>query len=604
MLLCVLLSLAVVWSIWSVPLVFSNDGPQAVLLAHIDAHYDDPGSIFPAQFDRGLGLSGRGFMFLYGPLEGLGWPTALRLCQVVMVLGFAWGAALLSRSLHGRFTYRSLAGFAIALNWPFYMGFYAFCVASGVTLWILALTTSRPKLSAIHKLGISVALLCALLCHPVMGTVGLGLVLLIVAARRWPERRTSGRAAVTDGLWLLLTSIPNMVVFALMGGAQTQLSNVADSEHAAWEPFATLLATLPRIAVPGSTLLGWLALTVGACGLVSALANSARLQKADVSALALGGAMLVLLAVFGPTHLPGWQFFSGRFLSLGLALGFCVLPEIASNPGRSVALVASLSGASLGIANARGLNVDLANACGGALAALEHQETHVGLSLPIVLDSQCGQPANPPSMRVPYLAPALHLSALFPVRQGGSVPYVFAGPAAVHVLVPRAIDVPVPPFDLWGFTPEHEQMRDPAARALVLDKLAVFGTAYEAVLVFGKTDADRAQLIERGLVVDFERGDFLSGRFQPCRVDVSFEVEPGDPPMQVVGGLRATERWPAEWLPIDGGARATFRGLCGKLWARVAWQDGLQRCSNADADGRIPVNASPGAGVTRVHCER
>ena len=57
----------VVWAIWSVPLVMTNDGPEAVLTAHMEARYDDPGSIFARQYAVGFGLSGRGYSISIAP---------------------------------------------------------------------------------------------------------------------------------------------------------------------------------------------------------------------------------------------------------------------------------------------------------------------------------------------------------------------------------------------------------------------------------------------------------------------------------------------------------------------------------------------------------
>ncbi|MBL8743906.1 MAG: hypothetical protein JNK04_22510, partial [Myxococcales bacterium] len=216
---CLMASAGVVASVWSVPFVPTNDGPQALLLAHIDAHYDDPGSIFPLQLTRGLGLSGRGFMFLYAPLEGIPWPNGVRVAQALMLLGFAWGVAALTRALDRRFTYKSLLGFVLCSSWPFYMGFWAFCVASVVGLWVLAAVVAVHRPSRIAKLAISIGLACELLCHPVMGVVTFVAVALVVLSRHFPVTVTGRKALTSDAIWLLVSGLPHLIVFGVMRGA-------------------------------------------------------------------------------------------------------------------------------------------------------------------------------------------------------------------------------------------------------------------------------------------------------------------------------------------------------------------------------------------------
>ncbi|MBL8744123.1 MAG: hypothetical protein JNK04_23610, partial [Myxococcales bacterium] len=149
------------------------------------------------------------------------------------------------------------------------------------------------------------------------------------------------------------------------------------------------------------------------------------------------------------------------------------------------------------------------------------------------------------------------------------------------------------------------EMLDPKARAYILDRLLLFGTRYEAVQLFGKNDADRDQLVARGMVVESDRGGYLSGRLEPCTVEVAVDIQPDDPPVQISAGLRTLELWAGEWVPSPPPtARARFRTVCGNLWTRLSWEDGKPRCKNANEEGRIPfvVPASERAAV--VVCER
>lgn len=225
--------------------------------------------------------------------------------------------------------------------------------------------------------------------------------------------------------------------------------------------------------------------------------------------------------------------------------------------------------------------------------------------MPIIFDARCGFPSDPSLAPVPYSAPNLHMSALFPIRHGGSTPFVFSGPSAVHMFVPRESDLPQPPLDLWGFNADSSEMLDPKARAYILDRLLLFGTRYEAVQVFGKNEADRDQLVARGMVVESDHGGYLSGRLEPCTVEVGVDIQPGDPPLQISAGLRSLELWAGEWVPSPPPtARARFRTVCGSLWTKVSWEDGRQRCKNAKDDGRIGFVVSASERAAAVVCER
>jgi hypothetical protein len=608
--------LGALWAIWSVPLVMTNDGPEAVLTAHMESHYDDPGSIYARQFAVGFGLSGRGFSVLYRPIAAVcSWRTALRVSELVIVLSLAFAVGWLSKAVSGRARFSCLVGFAIAFSWPFYMGFFAFTLSMAVGLMVLAFVVSRSQgLSRIDKAAVTTALLVQLFLHGFAVFITLALVALVVMTRAAMKRSSVPapewrRDTLREAVWLAVTALPSVVVVLLMRTAQAHLATLANSEKAEWASPSEWARVLPRLAVPGSTSLG---LVIFALALFAIVRTALRLRRAprrpEEVALVIGGAGLLLAALFLPLDLPGWQFFAPRFLTTGLAVSLSLLgtETFERRPARvafEAGLVALVAAALL---NARALHQRLATACEDGLAGLDHTMPRSSFQLPITFDATCGLPTDNTLLDVPYATPLLHFSALFAVSHGGTVPYGFYGPAAVHAFVPRnPVPVPVPPYRYWGLQRKDPRLTHPEARTAMLSELAVFGTYYENILVFGASASDRALLLDRGYVIDFEHGSFINAHDVPCAVELVSEVLAGDPPVMIRGGAREEELWPARITPTADrrGIKASLTMLCGDVWVRVHWQNSERRCANADALGRIALHAEH-ATPARVVCER
>jgi hypothetical protein len=611
--------LGVFWAIWSVPLVLTNDGPVAVLTAHMESHYDDPGSIFARQFTVGFGLSGRGFSVLYRPIASvLSWPDSLRLSQLVIVLALALAVAWLCRALSGtrpaRFS--SLVGFVIAFSWPFYMGFFAFSISMAVGLMVLAFVVGKSDgLTRIEKAAVMTALLVQLFMHGFAVFITLGLVGLVVMTRAFMSRGTVEpadwrKAMLAEAGWLALATVPSVVVLLVMRTAQTKLATYVGADKTEWAPAADWAKELPRLAVPGSTFLGTVVLVAALASLVrTALRLRQRPRKPEEVALFIGATGLLLAALVAPLNVPGWQFFSPRFLTTGLAVSLSLLatekleqraPRLAFDLGVVAAVTAAL-------VSARALHDRLATACHDGLVGLEHRITRSGFQLPIVLDANCSLTTDNAAADVPFATPLLHFYSLFAVTHGGSVPYGFFGPAAVHAFVPRTLSpVPAPPVEqYWGLASDDPRLVRPDTRARLVTEEAVYGTYYENVLVFGANARDREVLADRGYVTDFEHGSFVNAHFVACPVEVESEVFPTDPPVLVRGGLRNDELWNAKIAPIPNrhAVRASLKMLCGDVWVRYHWQGSeQQRCKNADAKGRLFVHATRDG--AHVVCER
>jgi hypothetical protein len=602
----------VFWAIWSVPLVMTNDGPQAVLTAHMEAHYDDPDSIYARQFSVGFGLSGRGFSILYRPVAAIfSWPNSLRVSQMIIVLSLAFAIGWLCKAVSREKTatpFASLLGFAVAFSWPFYMGFYAFTVSMTVGLMVLAFAVSKPQgLTALQKAAVSTVLLVQVFLHGFAVFITLALLMLVVMTRALAQRKSTPpaewrRASLREAAWLAVSAVPSVGVLLVMRTAQAEMATVAGSLRTEWASPSDWARVLPRVAVPGSTPLGIVVVVVALIAIARTVLRVRREPgRPEELALVIGAIALLAAAIVMPLHVPGWQFFAPRFLTTGLGLSFCLLgcEKLEQRPARlafDVGVVALVASA---LVSARALHHRLATACEDALAGLDHTIGRSGFQLPIVFDSNCGLTTENARLDVPYSKVLQHFYALFPVTHGGAVPYGFFGPAAVHAFVPRTSVVPIPPIERYWGAPAEDR------RAELLTELAVFGTHYENIVLFGARESDRALLLDRGYVADFEHGSFFNAHHVPCVVEVLSDVLPADPPVAIRGGLREEAIWSAMIAPVAG--RRALQGslsmLCGDGWVSVQWQQSEQRCANADERGRIAVKARR-ADTARVVCER
>lgn len=609
--------LGVVWAIWSVPLVMTNDGPEAVLTAHMESHYDDPGSIFERQFSVGFGLSGRGFSALYRPLaEAFSWPTSFRVSQLVIVLALALAFGWLCKALSGRTRLSCLLGFAIAFSWPFYMGFFAFSISMAIGLMILAFVVSKSEgLTLIEKAAVCTALLVQLFCHGFAVFLTLALVGLVVMTRALMRRTRVPRAewrraTLGEAVWLAVAALPSIAVLLVMRSAQAQMATLAGTGKTEWASLSDWAKVLPRLAVPGSTPLGVVVFVLAILAIVRAALRLRRgPRRPEEVALVIGAAGLLVAAIAAPLNIPGWQFFAPRFLTTGLALSLCLLgtEKLERRPARVVFDVGVIALVGSALVSARALHHRMATACEDAIVGLDHRVGRSSFQLPINFDANCGLTTDDTRLDVPYSRALLHFYALFPVIHGGTVPYGFFGPAAVHAFVPRTVSpVPVPPSErYWGLSSDDARINRRESRATLLTDLAVFGTHYENILFFGASAADRALLVDRGYVIDFEHGSFVNAHYSPCAVELVSDVVPGDPPVMVRGGFGTAELWNAKVGPTAGGRalQASLSMLCGDVWVRVRWQNKDQRCDNADAEGRIALHAEHGK-TTHVVCER
>ena len=70
------LSILLVGSLWVVPYLPTNDGPEWVFASHLENHYSDPGTIYGDELLPTVQFASRGFGLIYGALESVGWLAA------------------------------------------------------------------------------------------------------------------------------------------------------------------------------------------------------------------------------------------------------------------------------------------------------------------------------------------------------------------------------------------------------------------------------------------------------------------------------------------------------------------------------------------------
>jgi hypothetical protein len=589
-----------IWCITSSPLIISNDGPQAAFTTHVDAHLDDPDLIYDKQFLPGMGLTGRGFSAIYGVLIAFfSRRTALMIFQVVLTVMLGLGGVFLARARHQRLTPAILTALILPFAWPVYMGFYAYAVATALGFWILAYLLSHPAPEPLQRTVLFVLLLLQTLAHPMAAFVTLVQVLLVFYFRRHGEGPAALRA---EAPWMALFSAPTVLVLFALSTASSSLAEVAHSEETEWMSFSTWIATVPRMVVPGSTVLGWVILGLGLAGAIWGAIRAKKSGHADERALAIGTLGLFAFSLFGPFHASGWQYFAMRFLWVPLCLGLSAWTIPAGRIELVGAFVASVLG--IGITwNAKLTQSMLQSACADAIAGLEHPIPRTKYQLPLNLDPNCGLTEWPNKAAVPHLTPVLHLATLFAERHGGTTPYVFAGAPAAHLLVTKPTSlVPVPPVSFWSLSRSRPELINPESRRETVDQLLVYGMHYENVLVFGAKKADVEQIEARGYVQDFAQGTFYNGHFEGCHVDLTFKASSDDRGTAVFAGMGDNPLWPATLTKEDQRVRATVKTLCGEIWVQAQFAN-KDTCKNANAKGQFPLKVKKGEPIV-IDCNR
>jgi hypothetical protein len=585
----------------------THDGPQHVFASHAASHLDAPGTGWAQWLEPNLPPTSHGFAAVFEPLDAwLPWPLALRAALAVLVLTWAGGAIALARAVHPERMWLGLALAAAGFQWSLWMGLFSFLAAAGFGLWVLALAFGARRWTPSVRALLALLLFLQAVFHVVPAAATGGLIALLAVLRAGPGQR--GRELLRTAA---LAAPAAGVALALAWAGLGTLGDYNEAAGGASGPVPAPWWTLGKCFAAGPAWRAWPLTLLAAAAAAIALARRRRLS-ADDRALALGGGALLAAAALLPLHLRAWDFFSVRFLPLGVAALVLALPIEALPASWRRASAAALAGfafAASGWAFAYGL--DLSARAAPALAGLDAPVRRAGLRLPVVLDPYLGRPFDEAAAPVPYAVPLLNLGQLYATAQGGVVPYAFVFNPHLHSVLmreamrqraPRAVDRRYA-IDLARPGRTH----DTALRRAVLAYVAGTATDYDDVILYGRED-DVEQLLELGFRPDFRRGGLALARFAGCPLEVRLEsdAEFPDGTALEVGWLPAwhvTHRYAlARAEPLaDGSRRLRLRQSCGGVW--LGFAGGKLRCRGADAAGRLLVVSTRAAPAVTCRVE-
>lgn len=594
----ILLGCAAVAAVTCVPYLPTHDGPQHVYTVHAAANLDDPALGYGRWFAPNAPISNHGFTAVFAPLDAwLPWQTALRVALGVMAALWVAGAYAFARALHPARGWLGVALGAAALQWCLYMGFFSFYVASAVGLLVLSVAfglTSRER----PRLGVLAALLFleALLHVMAAAVTGLALAALLWLrdGRSAPLRtlaRIAGLAAPAAGV--LLATI-----------AVRYLANVEVAVHAddGVQSVTAPLWTLGKCFLGGPAWRAWPLTALALAAPALALTRIAGPARPEDRALCGVGALLLLVGALAPLHLPSWDFFSVRFLPLGVCAAVASIPlERVARPRARAAIAAALTGFALAATGwAAEFDRTLAAESRDALAGLSVKKVERGARLPVVLDPTLGRPAgHPAGDPMPYMLPLINLGKLYATAQGGYVPYTFDSDPSIHSVVVRK--------ELRGRLPGSAppryalELEDPARagdlafREAVTDYLAAWGTRYQEVIFYGRP-VDVDHLLWLGFRPEWRRNGLALARFEGCPLTLRFPVTPERAAARVLElgwypALGTTHRYTLSRSSPDpdGSWVLPLRQTCAAVW--IAFEGRTLRCAGAGADGRLVVRS-------------
>jgi hypothetical protein len=567
-----LASCLLVLAVWSVPYIPTHDGPQHVMSGHIENHYADPGAIYPRHLSPAPQFAARGFAFLFVPLESLlGWQDALRTVLSIIVLLGAWGFTAVVVSLNPQRRWTALAGFAGAIPWAFYMGFFSFVLGIALGMFLIAFCVARDPTKRITWVGTTFGLLVLSVVHlssALVTTVVVGVILV----SRTPHKR------VATLLRMLLVALPVWCVLGLSLLGFSTLRDVPASGAWSWEPLSSWLHQVPHFVVPGPMWRGVVAILV----LLLAWASFFVRRHRGEDRPAERGILIVSVLLFvggclSPLHVPGWQFVSARFIWLGALLGVTLLGPIASlGAGWARALLpasALLTAAYLWTTGT--LHRRLSAGCSDSMAGLSVPVKRSGVQFPITFESHCGVDADTSSSEIPHLAPLRHVAGLYVASQGGTIPLMFQGSPSVHAFVAKEFDDDLPFPGMWALS--EQQLHSPAFREAAVNYFAAYAAFYESLLVFGATPHDLDILEERGFVPRSREGGFMMAEFEGCPTEVAIVDAPGAGALLVQYApwplTEPTQSYQVSLTATPGLVRVPIKkSLCGNAWVRVVWR--------------------------------
>jgi hypothetical protein len=573
----------------------THDGPQHVYAVHVANHLGDAERGWSDWLEIARPVTSLGFAAIFGPLDlWLPWPVALRCAIAALALSWAIASWALARALHPERAWLGLALGGAAFGWTFYMGFFSFHLATSLGLLVIAWAVATRPVTPARIAALATMLGGVALLH-VMSAAITGVVL---AALFW--RRAPPGALGPACLRIAAIALPALcVALALVwpgGAALGEPGAAPGSAPAPWWALAKCFTGGPAWRAWPLTLLAIAAPLV-------ALARRGSPRSAEDEALLVAGGAVFAAGAWLPLSLASWEYFSPRFLPIGVGALVLTLPiERLARPLRAAASLALAAFALAATAWAWTYHESFAAASAEALSGLDAAIVRSGVRLPIVLDTGADPGVPLARAAMPFALPWVNLGQLYAASQGGVTPYGFVTNPRMHHLVARPDASRAPALDRSYLEDLSRSGRgdDPAFRAALLTWIASRSLPFEDVIFFGRPD-EADTLRDLGFREDFRRGGLSIARFRGCPVTVHLspgiarsgasELETGWMPVSDPHARYALARGDAG---PDGSLALPLRETCAGLWLRIADADAF--CDGADAEGRLRVasaSASP-----------
>jgi hypothetical protein len=530
----VVLSFVVAGTFWVIPYLPTNDGPEWVFATHLENHYNDPGTPYREAFVPAAQFASRGFATIYNPLEAwLGWQRGLQVALSLVVVLVGWGFVVLAHAIEPRRSALGFLGFPLALSWGLYMGFWSFTIASGLGLGVIAVAARVREPTWPITAGLSAILLVVAVAH-VFSAVLTGLVVLCVLMARAPRERR-----LRDASRVAVIGLPSAMILVGAGLAASDAGPPILGQSFTDLPWRHAVAVFPQTLAPGPMPRAVLVtIAVGAAAGFAAYRLRASQTSPLDRGLAVAAIVLLLAGVFAPIRVPGWWFFSQRFLPLGATLALAVIPLERLRPELARIVSGALFAAAvLWVSPTYAFHRRLASACSDAVLGLSapvHRSTE---QLPIPLDWTESPDADLVHAEVPLMKPLLHMGALYAAVQGGLTPLSFGNGGATYPFTQKPHAMAVPPSVLnlehyWTVFRSESFRHDLAYRHAVEEELASFGTHYEGIVLLAAHPDDVALWHSRGYVADWEHGKTLIAHYDPCRASGRPSCDPDPVPAQ------------------------------------------------------------------------
>lgn len=588
-------------TILSTPWIFTNDGAQHVHSAELERTWGDAPSV-EGLLTRGHAPTSNGFSALYRLFAlGLGWSGAAHAVLALLALAWIGGFAALVYAIRPERLHVATLGAASALGWCFYMGFFNFLAGSSIGLLALALSLRTGVRRPAHVVALALALGIGVWVHLFAAALtGLALVILAIASAREGRGRRVGLT--------LLAGAP-AAVYAT--GIALSFQSIGGVMEVDWQPSALLDAKAFFVGGPW-----WRSVPVLLVAGVGLATAALRWRRGALTAAERGllvtSLVFLVLAGAAPFHLPRWQYFSPRFLPLGILAAMALVP-VEGLRGRvsrvavpAIFVVISLS--SLGWS--LGFHQRTEASCRPIVDALDAPLAREGLRVALVLEECDGALTPDLDGEIRYLQPLMHLDALMAAAQGGVAAGLWSTRPTIHPFrfrddIRSTLPTTGPAVQLRRARAAAKSETEPGLGAFTDSVLSWYGVrAADAADLILWSRRDRDWFVARGFVLDHGDGPLSILHYEGCPLALGLDGIPANAVEAVIEHgwypLETTHRSVTVSLLGDASGRrilALDGPPCGPLWirARIRTEDGTDRlCAGADPTGRVVMRNAPG----------